>query len=175
MKKLYTFKPESSSKSTLTTLRKGGLANSMIFRCSPLGLGVKHLKIIEFYTFRSWFRIAISILFLFACEVIYAQIPAGGTMLNVTTGTTYRNVGSGTLTQVTVTGQPFTKAIRYVTGTNVLNFWDTQIQFPSATGIAENDVILIAFYARTISSVEEGGEGAVNVVIEHGTTYAKEI
>ena len=32
---------------------KGGLRNSMIFRCSPLGLGVKQMKIIEFYTFRS--------------------------------------------------------------------------------------------------------------------------
>jgi GH35 family endo-1,4-beta-xylanase len=56
-----------------------------------------------------------------------------------------------------------------------MNFWDTQIQFPSAAGIAENDVILIAFYARTISSIEEGGEGAVNIVIENATTYAKEI
>lgn len=121
------------------------------------------------------FKLAISILFLFACEVLYAQIPAGGSMLNVTTGTTYRNVGSGILTQVSVTGQPFSKALRHVTGPNVMNFWDTQIQFPSAAGIAENDVILIAFYARTISSIEEGGEGAVNVVIEHGTTYAKEI
>lgn len=104
-----------------------------------------------------------------------AQIPSGGAMLNVTTGTTYRNVGNGTLTQVNVTGQPFTKALRYVTGPNVLNFWDTQVQFPSAAGIAENDVILIAFYARTISSKDEGGEGAVNVVIEHGTTFEKEI
>jgi hypothetical protein len=30
----------------------GGLPNSMIFRCSPLGLGVKQMKIIEFSTFR---------------------------------------------------------------------------------------------------------------------------
>ncbi len=30
-----------------------GLPNSMNFRCSPFGLGVKHLKIIEFPTFRS--------------------------------------------------------------------------------------------------------------------------
>ncbi|MDO8952411.1 MAG: endo-1,4-beta-xylanase, partial [Draconibacterium sp.] len=121
------------------------------------------------------FKLAISILFLFACEVLYAQIPAGGTMLNVTTGTTYRNIGSGTLTQVTVTDQPFTKAIRYVTGPNVLNFWDTQIQFPSAAGIAVNDVILITFYARTISSLQEEGTGAATVIIENATSYAKEI
>jgi len=34
-------------------LTKGGLPNSMIFRCSPLGLGVKQMKIIEFSAFRS--------------------------------------------------------------------------------------------------------------------------
>ena len=38
-------------------LTKGGLLNSMIFRCSPLGLGVKQLKIIEFSTFRSRLKI----------------------------------------------------------------------------------------------------------------------
>lgn len=126
---------------------------------------------IKFFTFKLTF----SILFLFAFGILYAQIPAGGTMLNVSTGTTYRNVGNGTLTQVTVTGQPFTKALRYVTGSNVMNFWDTQIQFTSAAGIAANDVILIAFYARTVSTVEEEGEGAVNVIIENATTYDKEI
>ena len=117
----------------------------------------------------------ITALLLVNCLNGKAQIPAGGTMLNVTNGTTYKNVGSGLLTQVTVTGQSFSKALRYATGATVMNFWDTQIQFPSAAGIAENDVILVAFYARTISSVDEGGEGAVNVVIEHGTTYEKEI
>jgi GH35 family endo-1,4-beta-xylanase len=120
-------------------------------------------------------KLAFSILFLFACGKLLAQIPSGGNLLNTTTGTTYRNIGSGTLTQVSVTGQPFTKALRYVTGANVLNFWDNQIQFTSAAGIAANDVILIAFYARTVSTVEEEGEGAVNVIIENATTYDKEI
>jgi hypothetical protein len=32
---------------------KGGLPNSMIFRCSPLGIGVKQMKIIEFPAFQS--------------------------------------------------------------------------------------------------------------------------
>ena len=45
---------ESSLKSPLTPYPpKGGLHNSMIFRCSPLGLGVKQMKIIEFSAFRS--------------------------------------------------------------------------------------------------------------------------
>ena len=47
-------KIELALKSPLTPYPpKGGLHNSMIFRCSPLGLGVKQLKIIEFSTFRS--------------------------------------------------------------------------------------------------------------------------
>jgi len=49
---------ESTLKNPLTPYPpKGGFLNSMIFRCSPLGLGVKHLKIIEFYTIRNGFNI----------------------------------------------------------------------------------------------------------------------
>lgn len=119
-------------------------------------------------------KLVLTLSFLFACTILFAQVPEGGLMLNVTSGTTYRKIGSGTLTEVSVADQPFTKALRYVTGSNVLNFWDTQIQFPSAAGIAVDDIILVAFYARTISSPEEGGEGAVSVIIENATTYAKE-
>ena len=43
---------ETTPKSSLTPYPpKGGLPNSMIFRCSPLGLGVKQMKIIEFHSF----------------------------------------------------------------------------------------------------------------------------
>jgi hypothetical protein len=100
------------------------------------------------------FSLSFSILLLFVFEIVNAQIPAGGTILNATSGTTYQKIGKGTLTQVGVEGQSFTKAIRYTTGTDILDFWDAQIQFPSVAGIAANDVILVAFYARTISSVQ---------------------
>jgi len=51
---------DSAPKSSLTPYPpKGGLPNSMIFRCSPLGLGVKQMKIIEFPTFRSGLKIQI--------------------------------------------------------------------------------------------------------------------
>jgi len=121
------------------------------------------------------FSLSFSILLLFVFEIIKAQIPAGGAVLNATSGTTYQKIGKGTLTQVSIEGQTFTKALRYTTGTDIVNFWDAQIQFPSVAGIATNDVILVAFYARTISSVQESGEGSVAVIIEHKTTYAKEI
>ena len=120
-------------------------------------------------------KLTFSILFLLVFGIVQAQIPTGGTILNATSGTTYQKIGKGTLTQVNVEGQYFTKALRYTTGTDIVNFWDAQIQFPSVAGIAANDVILVAFYARTISSVQETGESSVAVIIEHKTTYAKEI
>lgn len=54
LKEFYYINPESTPKNPLTPYPpKGGLPNSIIFRCSPLGLGVKQMKIIEFFTFRS--------------------------------------------------------------------------------------------------------------------------
>ena len=45
---------ESTQKRPMTPYPpKGELPNSMIFRCPPLGLGVRQMKIIEFNTFRS--------------------------------------------------------------------------------------------------------------------------
>ena len=112
---------------------------------------------------------------LLICGFAYSQVPEGGTMLNVTVGNTYQKVGKIALTEVIVTDQPFTKALNLVTSNDILNTWDAQVQFPTSTGIAINDVILVAFYARTVESIEETGEGFVMVVIEHNTTYAKEI
>ncbi len=120
-------------------------------------------------------QFALLLSFMLYCQFTLAQIPEGGTLLNSTTGTTYTKIGKGSLTQVTINDQPFTKALRYSTGTDILNFWDAQIQFPSVAGIAVNDVILVTFFARTISTVQESGEGALTVIIEHKTTYQKEI
>ena len=83
------------------------------------------------------------------CTNIFAQIPAGGTLLNATSGTTFQRIGKGTLTEIAVVGQPFTKGLRSVVTTDVNNSWDAQIQFSTVAGIATNDVILVAFYART--------------------------
>lgn len=105
----------------------------------------------------------------------FCQVPDGGTMLNTITGTTWQKVGKGALTQVNISDQPFTKALRMTTGTDIQNFWDSQIQFPSAAGIATNDVILVAFYARTIASVQETGQGYATVIIENSTSYEKEL
>ena len=121
------------------------------------------------------FKLFFALIFLFASVILSAQIPDGGTMLNASSGSTYLKIGNCTLTQVAVADQSFSKAIRCATGSNIANFWDTQIQFPSVAGIAVNDVILVTFFARTISTIQESGEGALTVVIEHKTTYEKEI
>jgi endo-1,4-beta-xylanase len=107
---------------------------------------------------------------------VFAQIPEGGTILNAQSGTTYQRIGQGTLTQVDAQGQTFSKAIRYTTGTGIANTWDAQIKFPAVAGIATNDVILVAFYARTIATLDETGEGALMVCIEQNTTpHTKQI
>jgi endo-1,4-beta-xylanase len=106
---------------------------------------------------------------------LYAQVPEGGIQLNATTGTTYTRIGVGTLTPIAVTDQPFTTGFRLEVGTNVNNAWDSQVKFPAVAGIEVNDIVLVAFYARTTASVQETGEGKLTVTIENNTTYAKDL
>lgn len=121
------------------------------------------------------YNLTLALALILFCTNIFAQIPAGGTLLNATSGTTFQRIGKGTLTEIAVVGQPFTKGLRSVVTTDVNNSWDAQIQFSTVAGIATNDVILVAFYARTLSSVQETGEGSLTVVVENNTTYTKEI
>ncbi len=104
-----------------------------------------------------------------------AQVPDGGIMLNATSGTTFQQIGQCTATAVTVDGQAFTDGIRIEVGSGFSNTYSAQVKFPSVDGIADGDVLLVAFYARTIYSEEETGEGNVNVIIENNSTYAKQI
>jgi len=120
-------------------------------------------------------KIILVFLLLITGVKLEAQIPAGGTQMNATTGTTYQKIGKGTLSEITVSGQSFAKGLQITIGTDVSNFYEAQVQFPTASGIAANDVVLVAFYARTLSSIQETGEGALTVVIENSTTYAKEL
>lgn len=117
----------------------------------------------------------LTILLLASFGALFSQVPDGGTMLNSESGTTYQSFGNSTLTEVAVTGQPFTQALRVAVGSNVSNAWDAQLKFPAAAGIEENDVVLVAFYARTVSSIQETGEGEVTVCIEENVSYAKEL
>jgi endo-1,4-beta-xylanase len=118
-------------------------------------------------------RAALSLLSLLTSGLLSAQVPDGGIRLNAETGTTYQKIGRCTVTEGSVEGQEFTRAIRVQTGTDLTNTWDAQLKFPAVEGVVENDVVLVAFYARTISSEEETGEGFLNVIIEHNVSYDK--
>ncbi|HAH25028.1 MAG TPA: hypothetical protein DCL77_14950 [Prolixibacteraceae bacterium] len=112
----------------------------------------------------------------FANLLAFSQIPVGGISLIKETGINYQKAGAkGTLTAITVTGQPFTTGFKYTTGADISNTWDGQVKFTGIAGIAANDLVLVAFYARTTSSIQESGDGALTVCIENNTTYSKEI
>jgi endo-1,4-beta-xylanase len=111
----------------------------------------------------------------FVFGTLYAQVPDGGIMLNAGTGTTYQKIGNCTVTEVTIDDQVFSRAIRVQTGANMTNAWDAQLKFPAVAGVAKNDVVLVAFYARTIASEEETGEGFLTACIEHNVSYTKQL
>lgn len=117
----------------------------------------------------------ILLLLVFVSTSLMAQIPEGGTSLISASATNYQKIGNYTLTAINIENQPFTKGIRFTTGAAMNNSWDAQIKFTSAAGIAKDDVVLVAFYARTTASQQEFGIGALTVCIENNTSYAKEI
>lgn len=116
------------------------------------------------------------ILLIFTIGVaLNAQVPDGGVNLNATTGTTYIKYGNATATTVSVSGQSFTEAIRFVTGSDIANSWDAQLNFPAVAGVNVGDVVLVAFWGRTIASGEETGETQLTVCIEEKGTWAKQL
>ena len=126
---------------------------------------MKRLQTINIFTF----------LFLLCSGFLSAQIPSGGISLISEATNNYQKIAKGTLTPISIQDQSFTTGIRFETGTDVSSSWDAHIKFTGASGIAANDVVLVAFYARTISSLQESGEGALTVCIENSSSYAKEI
>jgi len=118
-----------------------------------------------------------SLLILFSLSALslslFGQIPDGGIRLNTSTGTTFQELGKCTASSISIDDQPFTEGIRFEVGSDITNTWDAQLKFPAIAGIQNDDVIFVAFYARTISSEEETGEGRVTVAVENNSTYVK--
>jgi len=107
---------------------------------------------------------------------LFAQIPEGGVSLISTSAINYQKVGTYTLTAIDIQNQAFTKGFRFSTGAILNNPWDAQVKFTPATGIAANDIVLVAFYARTTSSKNEYGDGNLTVCIEKNSDpYTKEL
>jgi GH35 family endo-1,4-beta-xylanase len=112
---------------------------------------------------------------IFTSNLLFAQIPVGGFTLIKETLPNYIKSGKGTLLTTTITGQSFAKGFKVTTGTDISNTWDSQVTFTKTAGIEANDVVLVTFYARTIASAQEFGEGALSVCIEDNKTYDKQI
>jgi endo-1,4-beta-xylanase len=102
----------------------------------------------------------------------HCQIPEGGKLL---ISENYNFSGNGTSSDVAAEGQPFSRAVRTSIGPGVTNMWDSRLSFETIEGIDKNDVILISFWARTLESVQETGEGVMTICIEHRTTHSKEL
>ena len=120
-------------------------------------------------------KLILLIFFFYLTVAGSAQIPGGGISLIMETGTNYAKNGKGSLTTITIAGQPFTTGFRLTTGTDISSTWDSQVVFTKTAGIELNDVVLIAFYARTTASLQESGGGALIVCIEDNKSYAKQI
>jgi endo-1,4-beta-xylanase len=112
---------------------------------------------------------------IFTSNLLFAQIPVGGFTLIKETLPNYIKSGKGTLLTTSITGQSFAKGFKVTTGTDISNTWDSQVTFTKTAGIEANDVVLVTFYARTIASAQEFGEGALSVCIEDNKTYDKQI
>jgi GH35 family endo-1,4-beta-xylanase len=126
-------------------------------------------------TFYRIFVIGFFTFFAFPVTML-CQIPAGGTEIIKEPLANAFKVGGNdkiTMTKVTIADQLFTTAFHLTSSSTVVNSWDVQLSFPPATAIVANDVILVAFYARTTASLDETGLGSLVACLENKTTYAK--
>src|SRR4051812_35496047 len=85
------------------------------------------------------------------------------------------NAKAATATPITVTGQPFTDAMRFTVKEASSHEWAVQLQAPTAAPVAAGDAILATFWIRT-ETPQEGSVGETEFVFELGRApYAKSI
>ena len=72
----------------------------------------------------------------------------------------------GVVEPVAVTGQPFQQALRLTNLQRMQRFWDFQVIVPVPRAVRTGDVLLVQFWARTLSSADETGEGRVEVYFQ---------
>jgi len=99
-----------------------------------------------------------------------AEIPTGGTTLLgpeawLTAGLR-AEADAASLATVVVEGQPFDRALRVSTTRRPANPWNIKLDAPTTGSVARGDVILIAFWMRTIASEDESGDGVVNAKLQ---------
>ncbi|MFB9327072.1 fibronectin type III domain-containing protein [Paenibacillus aurantiacus] len=81
----------------------------------------------------------------------------------------------GTMESVTAEGQSFAEALRFRTVTQPASTYLLQYVLPIDAPIAKDDVLLATFYARTVSSTVETGEGQMALVLEKTGTWEKSL
>ena len=80
-----------------------------------------------------------------------------------------------TATPITVTGQPFTDAMRFTIKDASSHEWAVQLQTPTTAPVAAGDAILVTFWFRT-ETPQEGSVGETEFVFELGRApYTKSI
>ena len=98
-------------------------------------------------------------------------LPAGAAILPASL-TASGNTGYGsTASMVSVTGQPFTQAIRITTTQNAPNVWDSQTGWTNTVAVAQNELMFLTFYARRVSPIDGKGIQAQVVFEENGGNY----
>jgi len=68
--------------------------------------------------------------------------------------------------KIAVVEQPFTEALELKVKEGSANFWDVQVQAPSADTVERGDILLASFYLRTDWTPDEGAEGQTEFVFE---------
>lgn len=109
------------------------------------------------------------ILFPFALRAV--PVPDGGTLvipgnalaaIRAESGNAY-----GTLTHVTVEGQPFAEAVQCEVKTRPAQPWEIQFQFRTTRRVEKGEVLWARFFARTVAAIDsETGEGRITVIFE---------
>ena len=85
------------------------------------------------------------------------------------------NAKAATASPITVTGQPFTDAMRFTIKEASSHEWAVQLQTPTTAGVAAGDAILATFWFRT-ETPQEGSVGETEFVFELGRSpYSKSI
>jgi GH35 family endo-1,4-beta-xylanase len=78
--------------------------------------------------------------------------------------------------RVAVSGQPFQQAVRLTNRQRMRQFWDFQISVTVPPAVRKGEVMLVQFWARTLSSADETGEGRVEVYFQKNSPdFAKDL
>ncbi len=79
------------------------------------------------------------------------------------------SAGNAKLSRVAVTGQPFARAIRVDTGGRTRSEDAIRLEWDNAAPIKNKDVLFLRFWARTIETLDESGQGRLQITFPNKT------